>query len=101
MKLPFMNKCATLGTPLENVFERVTYAMTYCKKEAGDAHTVDLLKPHIDSQKCRDDSYNVVFSVYFYYQSTQQDLIQVVFVGYSRKSIGEYFRQFQRRTLFK
>jgi len=54
MKLPFMNKCATFGTPLENVFERVTYVMTYCKKEAGDAHTVDLLKPHIDS-------YNVVF----------------------------------------
>jgi len=73
------------------VFEGFTYVMTYCKMEAGDAHTVDLLKPHIDSQNCRDDSYNVVFSVYFYYQSTQWDLIRVVFVGYSRKSIGDYF----------
>ena len=96
-----MKEPTSQGTPLDNVFESVTYAMTYCKKKVGAAHNLDLLKPHIDSQNCRDDSYNVVFSVYFYFQTTQHDLIRVVFVGYSRKSIGDYFRRFQRRTLFK
>ena len=85
----------------DNIFESVTYAMTYC--DTKNENNTELLKPHIDSQNCRDCSYNVVFSVYFYYRPTTDpsNLIRVVFVGYSRKSIGDYYRRLKRRTLFK
>ena len=45
---------------IENVFESVTFAMTYLNKSST------MLRPHIDSFNCHEKGFNNVFGIYFH-----------------------------------
>ena len=45
---------------IENVFESVTFAMTYLNKSSS------MLRPHIDSFNCHEKGFNIVFGIYFH-----------------------------------
>ena len=80
-----------------NCFESITYAMSYVGKEDH------LLAPHIDQFNCASKGYNMVFSVYFHtnHPSKKNTLVRVVFIGYSRRQMNEYFQRLSLRKKFK
>ena len=93
------NVTGSSSSKYRNVFESMTYAMTYCGKGVEE---VDLLNVHIDSMNCRDTLYNMVFSIYFHTRHPEtSQWLRVVFIGYSRKSIGDYFRRLNKRKQLK
>ena len=71
-----------------NLFEVLTYAMTHCNKESPD-----LLHNHIDFLNDCTENYNGVFSNYFYsyHPMHPETTVRVVFIGYSRRSIHDYY----------
>ena len=81
-----------------NVFEAITYAMSYVS--SPDRH---LLIPHIDHFNCSQDGYNIVFSVYFHtmHPTKENTLVRVVFIGYSRKSLLDYMNRLSLREVCK
>ena len=80
-----------------NCFESITYAMSYIGKEEH------LLAPHIDQFNCATKGYNMVFSVYFHTNHPEKEntLVRVVFIGYSRRQMNEYFQRLSLRKIFK
>ena len=65
----------------------------------------ELLKPHIDRLNCPNKGFNVVFSVYFHvpytHKNKKKDMVRLVFIGYSRKSISDYYKRLNLRFNFK
>ena len=88
------------GCSIENVFESMTYAMTYLSSNKETSH---LLKNHIDSQNCHSFGYNAVFGIYFVkkHPTKLNTWVRVVFLGYSRKSVSDYYKRMNKRALFK
>ena len=82
----------------ENLFEALTYAMTYCNND-----TPNLLNPHIDFQNDRTEHYNTVFSIYYhtYHPDHPNQIVRVVFIGYSRKAIHDYYLREINYKLYK
>lgn len=82
----------------QNAFEALTYAMTFC-----NSHNPDLLSNHIDSLNDRIENYNSVFAIYFHtYHPTKPDnIVRVVFIGYSRKAIHDYYIRENNFTVYK
>ena len=81
-----------------NVFESITYAMTYC----GDDDKSQL-KIHIDSLNCYEKGFNAVFGMYFILRHPQEKCryVRLVLLGYSRRSIHNSQIRLEKRNLFK
>ena len=82
---------------IENVFESMTYAITYLKNEST------LLLPHIDSLNCSQQGYNAVFGMYFNmnHPKKKDTPIRLIILGYSRKSIHDFYKRLDKRRLLK
>ena len=82
----------------ENLFEALTYAMTYTNDDSAD-----ILNPHIDFNNDRIEHYNTVFSVYFhtYHPDHPKKIVRIVFIGYSRKAINDYYHREMNYKIFK
>lgn len=82
----------------QNVFEALTYAMTFC-----NSHEPDRLLNHIDSLNDRIENFNSVFAIYFHtYHPTKPDnIVRVVFIGYSRKAIHDYYKRENNCEVYK
>ena len=80
-----------------NVFESITYAMTYLDDPSS------ILKNHIDRFNCTQTGFNNVFGIYRNMKHPQinDKRIRVVLLGYSRKSIPDYYKRLNKRNLFK
>ena len=80
-----------------NCFESITYAMSYVEKKDH------LLVPHIDQFNCKEEGYNMVFSVYFHAKHPTKDntIVRIVFIGYTRRQMHEYFQRLSLRNVFK
>ena len=79
-----------------NIFESVTYAVTFCGPDQ------QLLKNHVDRLNCPNDGFNAVFAVYFTVPYDEKGkMVRLVYVGYSRKSISDYYARLDKRNLFK
>lgn len=81
----------------ENVFESMTYAITYLTKEST------FLKPHIDPLNCSQKGFNAVFGIYFNmnHPTKKNTPIRLVILGYSRKSIHDFYKRLEKRNMFK
>ena len=99
----FANQLLLVGTSnaktndkVINVFESITYAITFNNQDE------QLLKLHLDRLNCPHKGFNAVFSVYFTvpYDDTGK-LVRLVYLGYSRKSISDYYLRLNKRALFK
>ena len=79
-----------------NIFESVTCAVTFCGPNQ------QLLKLHLDRLNCPKDGFNAVFAVYFTVPYDEKGkMVRLVYVGYSRKSISDYYLRLDKRSLFK
>ena len=80
-----------------NCFESMTYAMSYVGEKDH------LLAPHIDHFNCKTKGYNMVFSVYFHakHPTKKNTIVRVVFIGYSRRQMQEYFHRISLRHVLK
>ena len=56
------------STEIENVFESVTYAMTYCDNSSDTQ-----LRMHIDSLNCYENGFNAVYGMYFILKHPSQE----------------------------
>ena len=101
----YANILALADSPVEctnvsdmNVFESITYAMTYC---GGDDETQ--LKIHIDPLNCYEKGFNAVFGLYFILSHPQEKgvYIRLVVLGYSRRSIHHSIIRLEKRNLLK
>jgi len=72
----------------ENLFEACMYAMTYCNND-----TSNLTNPYMDFQNDQIKHYKTVFSIHYhtYDPDHPNQIICVVFIGYSRKVIHDYY----------
>lgn len=80
-----------------NVFESITYAMTYLHDPSS------ILKNHIDRFNCTQLGFNNVFGIYKNMRHPRNNAkgIRVILLGYSRKSIPDYYKRLNKRNLFK
>ena len=80
-----------------NVFESMTYAMTYLSEPSN------LLQPHVDTLNCSEQGFNAVFGIFFIteHPKKKNQYIRLVILGYSRKSINDYYNRLNKRSLFK
>ena len=101
----YANILALVDSPVEctnvsdmNVFESITYAMTYC---GGDDETQ--LKIHVDSLNCYEKGFNAVFGLYFILRHPQEKgvYVRLVVLGYSRRSIHHSIIRLEKRNLLK
>ena len=85
-------------TEIENVFESVTYAMTYC-----DNSSKTQLRMHIDGANCFEKGFNAVFGMYFIlnHATEKNKKVRLVLLGYSRRSIYSTMIRLEKRTMFK
>ena len=86
------------STEIENVFESVTYAMTYCDNSSDTQ-----LCMHIDSLNCYENGFNAVYGMYFILKHPSQEKknVRLVLLGYSRRSIYNAISRFEKRNMFK
>ena len=82
---------------IDNVFESMTYALTYLGKNEN------LLQPHIDSLNCTQIGFNCVFGIYFNmnHPIKKSCPIRLIILGYSRKSINDFYVRLNKRMMFK
>ena len=83
---------------IKNVFESLTYAMTYYSNDNSS-----ILKNHIDHFNCTENGFNNVFGIYINmrHPTKKNSFVRVVLLGYSRKSIPDYYKRREKRNLFK
>lgn len=81
----------------DNVFESMTYAFTYLNNPDS------ILNPHIDALNCTQPGYNCVLGLYFNLEHPLKKScpIRVILLGYSRKSINDFYIRLNKRELFK
>ena len=99
----YANQLVTIGTSaasnssIQNVFESVTYALTYCNSNSNTQ-----LHPHVDTLNCFEPGFNAVFGMYFFLKHTKEKkIVRLVLLGYSRRSIFYAMNRFEKRSLFK
>lgn len=100
----YANQLVTIGSsvssnsPIQNVFESVTYALTYCSENSNTQ-----LRPHVDTLNCYETGFNAVFGMYFVckHPKEKNKFVRVVLLGYSRRSIFYAMSRFEKRNMFK
>ena len=86
------------SSEIENIFESVTYAMTFCDNSSGTQ-----LRMHIDSLNCYENGFNAVYGMYFIlnHPTEKNQYIRLVLLGYSRRAIYHTMNRFEKRNMFK
>ena len=83
---------------VENIFESMTFAMTYYDRDSDVK-----LRNHIDRFNCDSDGFNAVFGIYFHtvHPENKEKIIRVVYLGYSRKSIFQCMHRLEKENEFR
>ena len=96
-QLVTIGTCVSSNSSIENVFESVTYALTFCSNNSNTQ-----LRPHVDTLNCFETGFNAVFGMYFIFRHpTEKKFVRLVLLGYSRRSIFYAMNRFEKRSMFK